>query len=126
MKRVLFFLILFTCLVELARADFCSKNEWDTTDKVLLTSAIVADVIDWRQTQQIVKNPTRYHEQNILLGDHPSMGELNRYAIMSIASTVLIADCLPSNWRKTYLGTVIAIEVYTIHNNHNIGIRFGF
>ena len=54
-------------------------DPWDTTDKAVGVAAATAFVIDWRQTQSIARDPQHWSELNPMLGQHPSVGAVNRH-----------------------------------------------
>ena len=91
--------LILTVGVEWAKA----ADPWSTADKTLAVTAAVAMAADWRQTQQIVEQPNRYHELNPILGAHPTMGAVNRHFALNAALIASGAHYLPSPWRKAYL-----------------------
>ncbi len=117
--KTLLALILLSC--SLAQAD-----EWDTTDKALAATALTAEVMDWHQTREIAHNPQSFHELNPILGQHPSVRDVNRYFIGSIAATYLLADALPENWRKMFLAGAATVEIGVVAHNYHIGLGSGF
>lgn len=125
MKRALAFLALLT-LINSAKAELCPAPDFDIYDKALAVSAATAMAMDWRQTQVIAMNPGRWRELNPVLGEHPSIGQVNRHFLWNGLLMSGIAYCLPSTWRKGYLVAVTAVEVSFARHNYNLGIRFGF
>lgn len=77
---------------------------------------------DWRQTRYITDHPDEYYERNWILGDHPSVEEVDRYHLIAAVSHIAITKLLPHKWRKVWLSWTIAIEVYAVGNNLSIGI----
>lgn len=103
-----------------------AKDEWDTLDKSLATAAIASTVIDWRQTQQIAKSSLIYHENNKILGEHPSINKVNTYFISSLVIGSLIADNLPSSYRKGFLVGITTTEILYVRHNLHIGVGVKF
>lgn len=118
--------ILIACLFLANSA--CYADEWDKTDIALATVAVGATLIDWRQTQYALDHTTRdgktYQEGNILLGSSPSKMELNAYMGAVVVGEVLIANALPSGYRKVFLGAVGALEINVTAGNRSAGVKF--
>ena len=100
-----------------------AAEPWNGTDKILGTTAVVALVLDWGQTRHIATHPDLYHETNVLLGEHPSVGRVNTYFMGAITGTLLLANWLPAGGRKTFLGTLTAVELIAVGKNNALGIR---
>lgn len=81
------------CLALLALP--AQAREW--TDEELRWGAALAvtRLVDWGQTRYIAKHPDRFREVNPLIGDHPSLGEVNRHFIVSTALMFAAAHYLP-------------------------------
>lgn len=113
-------------LIGLAIVNSRAADPWDSTDKALAAVALTATVVDWGQTRTIAKNPDTWFEKNPLLGEHPTLGEVNRHFALGILAGAAIAHYLPSAGRKTFLTVLSVIEIGVTANNHRIGIRVGF
>lgn len=114
----------------LALAMVCSgsalADDWSTTDKALLGAAVVLTVADWGQTLTIARNPTKYRELNPLLGEHPTVAEVNQHFIRGMILTGLLVYNFPSI-RTPLLGTIVALEFKVVARNHfTIGIRASY
>ena len=105
--------------------DTARADSWDATEKTLAGAALIGTAIDWRQTQIIAATPGCW-EKNPLIGAHPSMKRVNLYFIGAIGVNYLVADALPSGWRKAWLGSVTALEIVMVGNNKRMGIGFKF
>lgn len=103
-----------------------ANDPFDTTDKALFTASTIALVADWSQTRYIAAHPDRFYEQNPILGRHPSKQKVDLYFAGTIVGNYLIADALPSRYRKLWLGGVLAIELLLVAHNKHIGIKFHF
>lgn len=103
-----------------------AQDPWDTTDKVLASVALTATVIDWGQTRYIAKNPQQFHENNPILGEHPSVGKVNTYFVGAIVAGAVVAHYLPSEYRKYFLGGVSVLEIGVAAHNKHIGIKVSF
>ncbi len=92
-------------------------EKWTTTDVLLETTFVAGLAMDYAQTQHIARNPTKYTEENPILGEHPSKGRVNAYYVGVGALHVWGADQL-EGWKRTawqLLG--IAAEAYTVRVN---------
>ena len=119
--RVALIWLLLTILYSTTHYSYATDVPFDTIDISLLGINTVALITDWRQTQEIVKQPYRYHEKNIILGPHPSMAEVNTYYVTSIGLTYLLANILPDPYRKIYLGGQAVVEISVVRGNVMVG-----
>ena len=125
--RLADFLTIFFLAVALIFSSLDAKADtWDTTDKVLGVTALTLEVMDWGQTREIAKNPKQWYEKGHFLPEHPSVAEVNKHFISSIIMATLIADALPSPYRKAWLASAIVFEFRSVRNNHLLGIKMSF
>lgn len=100
--------------------------------------------IDWAQTREIrpgnrkcdysyrtetfynCTGSIEYRETNPILGNHPTSAQVNLYFAATAIAHVLIADALPSDYRKAFQYVTIGIESAVVVRNYQIGIRVGF
>ncbi len=82
--------------------------------------------MDWSQTQQIANDPAHYHEMNPLLGQHPSLANVNVLIPSAMALHALIAYALPKPFREVWQMAWIGVETYCVVNNVSIGLRVRF
>lgn len=121
-------------------------DEWGTTDTVMLSGALGLLAIDWAQTRKVTTETTAVHftnrslnpfeteevsyrghyETNPLLGSAPSVAEINRYFMLSMAGTAGAAYVLPPFWRRALLGSIIVVETAMVIENHRIGLRLSY
>ena len=90
---------------------------------LLIILAFVLLAIDWRQTLTIAKNPDKWHEKNPILGEHPSVTEVNIYFAACAVLTAGGIYLLPELWVAIGLAVLCAVEAWAVVNNHRIGIR---
>ena len=100
-------------------------DPWSTKDKVLEGAFVAATVLDWRQTLDI-KNHPGLHEQNSILGRHPSNSTVNTYFATSILLHAVVADQLHGKWRTAWQSVWIGLELGTVQRNYALGIRLNF
>lgn len=94
----------------------------DTNRQAVVTALLV---VDWGQTRYIAKHP-EFHETNPLLGEHPSIGQVNNYFVASILAHATVSMILPPDWRKGWQYIWIGIEADTVDRNRHIGIKVSF
>lgn len=111
------------CLALLALP--AQAREW--TDEELRWGAALAvtRLVDWGQTRYIAKHPDRFREVNPLIGDHPSLGEVNRHFIVSTALMFAAAHYLPQ-YRTRLLQVYVVVGAGYVVHNIGIGVRFQF
>ena len=100
-------------------------DEWtkeDTAYQLTLTSLLL---IDWAQTREIVKDPSR-RETNPFLGSNPSMEQVNTLIPLSILGHYIISTILPQEYRRTWQNIWIGVELHSVSYNYQAGIRFEF
>lgn len=113
-------IIIFLILASSAQAG----DKWDNTDYTLLAVATVGTVADWQQTRYIFRNPDKYYERNPILGKHLSQESVDLYFLGAAMVKVVVAELLPSKWRKVWLGGWVAVQAGVVVHNYHIGIRW--
>ena len=100
-------------------------DEWTSEDtrRELVYAALV--IADWRQTQDIARHPDM-EEDNELLGERPTNGQINRYFIVANALQFAIAYYLPSDWRRSWQTVGIGFELAFVVNNKQAGLSISF
>lgn len=83
-------------------------------------------IADWNQTRHIAQAPTAFQEKNLLLGDHPTGPQVNRYFAGTLLAHWAIAMALPDNYRRAFQGISIAVEANTVRRNYAIGLSARF
>mgnify|MGYP003394102298 CR=1 FL=1 len=66
------------------------------------TLSAIARVANYKTTLQIAKHPNEYREANPLLGEHPSVGEVNTFFIIATVAHPIISYALPKEYRKAF------------------------
>jgi len=100
-------------------------GNWTRTDIAMQATSSALIAADWLQTREIATNGD-YAENNVLLGDHPSLGQVDAYFAGAMLGQFLVAHALPSKYRKWWLASTIAVEAYCVGNNWGLGIGFHF
>jgi len=91
---------------------------WTRDDNIRQGLVIGLFLVDWRQTQHIVKNPGHYKEQNIILGEHPSMRRLNIYWATLIPLHTWVMTKLDRPTRTMAQRVFIGAESFATYRNH--------
>jgi hypothetical protein len=123
----------------------CSAHaeEWKAADYKLLAAATTLLVVDWGQTRDLTRTYTEtsaslngqaplitrtrtHRETNPLLGDNPSIGDVDKYFAGALLLTAGLSYALPAKYRRYFLGGVIVLESVIVARNHHIGLRVDF
>jgi hypothetical protein len=123
------------------------KGQFDpmtTADWQLQTALIILQIADWGQTRDIATNTfngagwndetkefyyfTNYrkHETNPILGNHPSIGEVNCYFVAYIIATTVGTYIIPQKYRPYWQCFFILDELYFVSRNAKLGIKMKF
>ena len=116
----------------------CSAHGFDKLNKSELAlegSWLALHTVDYGQTLSIAKNPLRYYERNVILGRHPSEGEVHGYMIATALLHPVVTYLLPREVdvlgvnvpvRFIWQGVSIGVSGTCVVNNASIGLRIGF
>jgi hypothetical protein len=99
-------------------------DKWDKIDYFLLATATATHTLDYSQTLHTARNPDNYKDLNPMLGDHPSEVSVRNYFIVSMVAKIVIAELLPSKWRKAWLGGWTLVNGACVANNYSQGLKF--
>lgn len=91
-----------------------------------ISLVVASRVLDWGQTRYIVQHPETFYEMNRKMGDHPSMGTVNRHFSQLIIRDVLLGSILSPPFDHLYFGAVSFYEVKAIRHNRSMGVKFSF
>ena len=100
-------------------------DEWTTNDTYREIAYQGLAAIDWLQTRNIAKNPS-YYEQNSILGEHPSVGRINAYFVITGLAHYGISKILTKEYRAPFQYTTIGVEIGAVVHNYSIGINIKF
>lgn len=98
-------------------------DPWSDADVKREIAYLAVDSVDWGQTLYTARHPTLAHENNPLLGRHPSVAEVNRYFVLTMAAHVAITNAIPSRWRERWQITSIVWEFAITSDNTYANIR---
>ena len=120
------FIILILLVAQYGYARGYDKDEWTKSNTKLEATYFMLHIIDWRQTRYIAKNPDNFYEINPILGEHPSVEEVDRFAALSMLGHVTISYLLPKKWRKYWQVGTTVIKLSLIINSEIVGIKIDF
>ena len=103
-----------------------AREPWEFTDYALTGAALATLAVDWGQTRNIAKNPSRFDEKNRILGTTPSVGRVDAYFVGAMLGTVAVAHLLPQDMRRLFLAGTLSMELSVIDQNRSIGIKVDF
>ena len=121
MKNLSFILILILC-------SCAGTDKWTKADKTLLTINGVMMTVDMLQTQDIYRR-SEYYEINPVIDAGVKQfgtGFIPFYFIGSFGLRYLIADSLPSTYRKVFLSGTALVSTFLVINNDSIGLKVRF
>lgn len=107
----------------LASINICIAGEFHVKEQATVTALLVAD---WGQTRYIARSPDYHESWNRILGEYPTVGEVDRYFAASIILYNVTAYYLPPKWSKILSYSVGLVEISAIGNNAMIGVKFDF
>jgi len=82
--------------------------------------------MDWAQTRYAARHPAQFYEINPIIGKHPSVKEVDRYFIGSLAVKNTIFFILPEKYQPIWAMGMTTISVGLIAHNNSIGIQMKF
>lgn len=97
-------------------------DKWTREDKIFQGIQLGMHGIDWLQTREIARNDD-FYETNPHLGKYPTVGEVDRYMLVSAGLGVLITHILPQGHRKYWQMFWIGASTSSVVHNYHIGIR---
>lgn len=114
------------CALMLASQPAQAGDEWtdEQVGQVLVLATLTA--ADWAQTRNIARHPQVWHENNPLLGPHPSVAEVDRHFVASALIGAAILHALPTRYRDAALAAGIVVEAGCVANNLRIGVGIKF
>lgn len=103
-----------------------AADEWTDAQVTKAVALATLTAADWAQTRNIASHPVRWHETNPLLGEHPSVGEVDRHFALSAMVGAAALHALPSRYRDMALNAGLVIEGTCVANNLRLGIGIKF
>ena len=113
----------------------CFADEWSKADSYREATYLTFLAVDWAQTCNISRNyapcvngsnPYHCSEQNSYLGDHPTLGAVNRYFLVTATLHAGVSYLLPEKYRAPFQYVTIGVEGGYVAYNFSIGISAKF
>lgn len=101
-------------------------DEWTAADREREAVYLIVDAMDWAQTRTIAKNPDTYFEHNGMLGQHPTVNQVNKFFAIGMLAHIGVAYALPREFREDFQYITIGLEVFTVFKNRKIGLSIEF
>lgn len=102
-------------------------EDWEITDTALLGASNALIILDWSQTRQSLNNARRFKEHNYILGDEPTVQQLDMFIPLSFLLHNILAATLPKDYRRNFMFFVAGAEFAAVqHNSHVVGIGLWF
>jgi len=77
---------------------------------------------DWFQSQQIIRNPHEWNEENPLLGEHPSRAKMTAMGTAAGLGHYWAYDKMSNENKLPWALIPAIIEAYVVNNNRRIGM----
>lgn len=105
----------------------CAESTaWTSEEQLWGAAAGVLLLGDWATTNNMThRYNEKYHENNPLLGQHPTTNTVNLY-FLTITPVIFLAADYFGDYRKEILQATSAVELIMIGNNLRIGLHFQF
>ena len=100
-------------------------DPWTREDSYRETIYLTLHIVDYAQTREIARNPN-YYEQNMYLGKHPTVSQVDNYFSAMALAHIGVAYLLPDEWRAPFQYVTIGVEVGAVAHNFSIGISARF
>ena len=96
--------------------------QWKNEHTALAIASSVAITTDWLLAANATRRGT-FDEMNPILGLRPSVGQLNTYNLVILASNLAIGRLLPSKFRTLWFTAVTSFEAAIVLHQYNIGLH---
>lgn len=106
-----------------------ANEQWSSVEKQKEALYLALHGIDWAQTRHLSRNFANnpdWHEQNPILGMHPSTDAVDAYFAATGLAHLYVADKLPEGWRKIFQNLSIGVEAGAAGNNERLGLKAKF
>jgi len=103
----------------------CFSCSWTKAEITKEACWMVLHVIDYKQTQYAMDRPDEFSELNPMLGDHPSEGRLNTFAVVGGVTHFLTTHYF-DGFRGTWQNVTLGLKVAVVGNNFHVGAKVEF
>ena len=103
------------------------RVSWNRTHTALAGAFVVTLLMDAGQTRDLARRGwPGFREANPLLGERPSVGQVNTYTVVAGLSVLGAAAALPPKVRPWLLGAAIAVQAFTVAGSVQNGLAIRF
>ena len=74
----------------------------------------------------VAENPDKWHEQNAILGLHPTINKVNVYFAASAVISAMILNFAPPKIQRYFLNGASIVELGAVGNNVTLGIKLSY
>lgn len=108
-------------------AAFPARVSWNRSHTALAGAFVVTLLMDAGQTRELARHGWQgFREANPVLGDHPSVGQVNTYTAIAGLTVLGAAAALPPRVRPWLLGAAIAVQALTVGSSVQNGLPIRF
>ena len=106
---------------------FPERVSWNRTHTALAGAFVVTLLMDAGQTRDLARRGwPGFREANPLLGERPSVGQVNTYTVVAGLTVLGAAAALPPKVRPWLLGAAIAVQAFTVAGSVRNGLPIRF
>lgn len=103
------------------------RVSWNQTHTALAGAFVVTLLMDAGQTRELARRGwSGFREANPLLGERPSVGQVNTYTAIAGLTVLGAAAALPPKVRPWLLGAAIAVQAFTVAGSVQNGLPIRF
>src|SRR5207244_7145325 len=104
-----------------------ARVPWTLAHTALTNVFAITLLIDAAQTRELARQGwVGFREANPLLGERPSVGQVNTYTALAGLSVLGAAAALPPRVRPWQLAAASAVQAFTIHRSVRQGLPIRF
>jgi hypothetical protein len=104
-----------------------ARLSWTRSHTALAGAFAITLLIDAAQTRALARQGwPGFRESNPLLGDRPSVGQVNTYTALASLSVLGAAAAVPPRVRPWLLGAALAVEAFTVGSSVRQGLPIRF
>ena len=129
------FLTIICILFLISGCSHYQLSKWSGKDTAYQAAFTTVAVMDWAQTRYIANHPYERSESNRVLGEHPSLNDVDTYFSACIIGHTIVSYLLPSeveimnhkfNLRRIWQSCWIVIETGCVGHNMSVGVGMAF
>lgn len=87
---------------------------------------LAGQIEDLAETGYIARHPDTYHENNPLMGKHPSPEKVNTFMPLAGLAQYEIYNALPDKYKALWAGISLGEQAVALHGNAKSGIPYNY